>query len=100
MAGTRVRKTTEEKLSEVETQIAIAQQEIEKQNARLTETKKQVAEKIKSQKARIKSLEQKRNAILNPKPVARRVGMKTVMDKVKEMGMSPKEMAEKLGIEL
>lgn len=50
--------------------------------------------KIEKKKAEIAELEKKKYQLLHP------VTMKDVMDKAKEAGLSPKEIAEKLGLEL
>lgn len=56
--------------------------------------------KIKKHEADIEKLKLKRDNILNPKPRKSRTGMKTIIDKAKEQGMTAEEIAEKLGIEL
>lgn len=57
--------------------------------------------KIESHKSAIQKLEQKREAILNPKPrTSKAAGMKTLIAKAKEAGLTNEEIAEKLGIPL
>lgn len=57
--------------------------------------------KIAFHKEKVTMLEAKKEAILNPKPRGgRKKGMNTVLSKAKEMGMTPDEIAEKLGISL
>ena len=50
--------------------------------------------KIAKKKAEVAELEAKKQELLHP------VTMKDVMDKAKEAGLSPKEVAEKLGLEM
>ena len=53
-----------------------------------------IDEKIKKKRAEIKLLEEKKKQILNP------VSMRSVLSKAKEAGMTPEEVADKLGIKL
>ena len=53
-----------------------------------------IDEKIAKRKAEIESLESQKNKLLHP------VNMKTVMAKAKEIGMTPEEIAEKLGLDI
>ena len=53
-----------------------------------------IDQKIEKKKAEIAALEQQKNKLLHP------VNMRTVMAKAKEVGMTPEEIAEKLGIEV
>ena len=55
---------------------------------------KSIDEKIAKKQAEIAELEAQKQKILHP------VSMKAVMAKAKEAGMSPEEIAEKLGLEL
>lgn len=100
MAERRRRRTAEELIEDVEKQIEAAHKEIEAQQKKLEEIKKSTAAKIRELKAKVKKLESRRETLLNPKPRTGRVGMNKVMAKAKAMGMSPKEIAEKLGIEI
>ena len=50
--------------------------------------------KIEKKRAEIKALEEKKKQILNP------VSMRSVLSKAKEAGMTPEEVAGKLGIKL
>ena len=50
--------------------------------------------KIEQKKAEIAELENKKQQLLHP------VTMKEVIDKAKKAGLSPKEIAEKLGLEV
>ena len=53
-----------------------------------------IDEKIAKKRAEIESLESQKNKLLHP------VNMKTVMAKAKEIGMTPEEIAEKLGLDI
>lgn len=53
-----------------------------------------IDEKISKKKAEIKALETQKQKLLHP------VTMKTVMEKEKASGLSPEEIAEKLGLEM
>ena len=53
-----------------------------------------IDQKIAKKKAEIEALEQQKNRLLHP------VNMRTVMTKAKEAGMTPEEIAEKLGIKV
>ncbi len=53
-----------------------------------------IDEKIAKKQAEIAELEAKKQALLHP------LTMKDVLDKAKEAGLSPKEVAAKLGLEL
>ena len=53
-----------------------------------------IDEKISKKKAEIKALETQKQKLLHP------VTMKTVMEKSKASGLSPEEIAEKLGLEM
>lgn len=53
-----------------------------------------IDQKIAKKKAEMEALEQQKNKLLHP------VNMRTVMAKAKEAGMTPEEIAEKLGIEV
>lgn len=53
-----------------------------------------IDEKISKKKADIEALEAQKQKLLHP------VTMKTVMEKVKASGLSPEEIAEKLGLEM
>lgn len=53
-----------------------------------------IDEKISKKKAEINALETQKQKLLHP------VTMKTVMEKAKASGLSPEEIAEKLGLEM
>lgn len=53
-----------------------------------------IDEKIEKKQAEIAELEAQKQKLLHP------VNMRTVMAKAKEAGLSPEEIAEKLGIEI
>lgn len=53
-----------------------------------------IDDKVAKKKAEIETLEAQKQKLLHP------VNMKTVMAKAKEAGLSPEEIAEKLGLEV
>lgn len=53
-----------------------------------------IDQKIAKKEAEIAELKAKKEKLLHP------VTMKTVMEKIKETGMSPEDIAEKLGLDL
>ena len=53
-----------------------------------------IDQKIEKKKAEIEALEAQKQKLLHP------VNLKTVMAKAKEAGLTPEEIAEKLGIEV
>lgn len=60
----------------------------------------EIDKKIAAHKANIAVLEEKKKAILNPKPrITKAAKMKAIIEGAKKSGMSPEEIAEKLGIE-
>lgn len=61
----------------------------------------EIDKKIAGHKDAIQKLEAKKNTILNPKPRASKAaGLKALISKAKEAGMSNEEIAQKLGISL
>lgn len=61
----------------------------------------EIDKKIAGHKEAIKKLEAKKHTILNPKPRASKAaGLKALISKAKEAGMTNEEIAEKLGISL
>ena len=61
----------------------------------------EIDKKIAGHKEAIKKLEAKKHTILNPKPRASKAaGLKALISKDKEAGMTNEEIAEKLGISL
>ena len=84
----RIRRTKEQIVADLDKKIA-------DHNDAIKQIEETVAPKI-------AKLEAKKEAALNPAPrtYTRKKGMKSVMDKAKELGMSPEEVAEKLGISL
>ena len=60
----------------------------------------EIEQKIETHRANIAVLEGKKAAILNPAPRRKRVGVGTVLKAAKESGMTPEEIANKLGIKL
>lgn len=61
----------------------------------------EIEKKIESHKASIQKLEEKKKMILYPKPRITKAGkIKAIMEKAKELDLTPEEIAEKLGITL
>lgn len=91
----RTRRTKEQIVADLDKKIGDHKDAIKK----IEET---VAPKIAKHKDAIAKLEAKKEAVLNPSPrtYARKKGMKSVIDKAKELGMTPEEVAEKLGFSL
>lgn len=94
----RVRRTKEELVADYERKIAYHQgmaQQLDEKIALLNEKKEKHLSVI-------EKLDAKKDNILNPKPriFTRKKGMKSVMDKAKELGMTAEQVAEKLGISL
>lgn len=91
----RTRRTKEQIVADLDKKIGDHKDAIKK----IEET---VAPKIAKHKDAIAKLEAKKEAVLNPAPrtYARKKGMKSVIDKAKELGMTPEEVAEKLGFSL
>lgn len=59
----------------------------------------EIDSKIAKHKSDIANLEARKEAILNPKPRITKAGkIKAVIDIAKKSGMSPEEIAEKLGV--
>ena len=72
---------------------------------RKTRTKEEriaeIDKKIESHKKSIETLEAKKEAILNPKPRTRKIkSVNSVIAKAKEAGLTPEEIAKKLGLEI
>ena len=75
MSETRKRRTKEEMVSEIDA-------------------------KIETHKKNIAALEARKKAILNPKPRKTEISMNTVMKKAKEKGLSAKDIAKRLDINI
>lgn len=61
----------------------------------------EIDKKIAAHEANIATLKKKKEAILNPKPRrSKAAGMKALITKAKESGMTNEQIAEKLGITL
>lgn len=56
--------------------------------------------KIASHKLMVSKLEEKKNAILNPKSKTKKSTIKNILSQAKANGMSADEIAKKLGIEI
>lgn len=59
-----------------------------------------IDKKIETHKANIIALEEKKEAILNPQPRKRPASIKSIIDLAKSNGMTPEEIAKKLGMKL
>lgn len=90
----RVRRTKDVLVAEYDKKIQEHKDAIEK-------IKAEAASKIAHHEGVIAKWEAKKDTTLNPKARApRKKGMKSVIEKAKELGMSAEEVAEKLGITL
>lgn len=95
----RVRRSKEELVQEYERKIAYHQGMV----SQLEEKIAVLTAKLEKHQNAAEKLEAKKENTLNPKPrvfTRKRTGMKSVMDKAKEMGMTADQIAEKLGISL
>lgn len=97
----RIRRSGEELAAAFDAQIADLQKKIEDEE---NKQKKYIAdskEKIKGFRAKIKKLEAKKEAALNPKPRGKKKDeFKAIIEAAKKSGMSAAQMAEKLGFNL
>jgi hypothetical protein len=73
MSETKVRRSKEERIAEIDAKLQI-------------------------HKRHITALEAKKNMILNPPARKVRTSVKSIIDKAKESGMTPEEIAKKLGL--
>lgn len=91
----RVRRSKEEIVADLEKKIAYHEDQAKK----WTET---LGAKVKTHTDAIEKLKAKKEAVLNPKERAprKKTGMNAVIAKAKESGLTPEEIAAKLGIEL
>ena len=94
----RIRRSKDEIVAEYERKISYHQGMVVK----LEEQIGILNEKMDKHQKAVEKLEAKKNATLNPKPriFPRKKGMKSVLDKAKEMGMTAEQVADKLGIHL
>ena len=95
----RIRRTKEEIVAEYDRKIEYHQGMV----AQLEERISALNAKMEKHQNAIERLESKKDATLNPKPrilPRRKNSMKTVMDRVKEMGMTAEQVADRLGISL
>lgn len=73
-------------------------------NKRIRRSKEEIVAEIDAKiayhKERISSLEEKKERTLNPKTRKKALTIKKVIDFVKAEGMSPEELARKLGLEI
>lgn len=94
----RIRRSKDEIVAEYERKIAYHEGMVAQLNEKIGVLE---GKKTKHQKA-IETIEAKKETTLNPKPriFTRKKGMKTVLDKAKELGMTAEQVADKLGISL
>ena len=95
----RIRRSKEEIVAEYERKIEYHQGMVSQLEERIAV----LTGKLEKHTNAIEKLEAKKENTLNPKPrilTRRKSGMKTVMDKAKELGMSAEQIADKLGITL
>lgn len=82
----------------------MATEKTEKQKFARRSKEERIAEidaKIAGYKEKIEKLEQRKEAVLNPKPRASKAsGMKALIAKAKEAGLTNEEIAAKLGISI
>ena len=95
----RVRRSKEELVQEYERKIAYHQGMV----SQLEEKIAVLTAKMEKHQNAVEKLEEKKENTINPKPrifTRKRNGVKLVMDKAKEMGMTAEQIAERLGITL
>lgn len=95
----RVRRSKEELVQEYERKIAYHQGMV----SQLEEKIAVLTAKMEKHQNAVEKLEAKKENTLNPKPrifTRKKNGVKVVMDKAKELGMTAEQIAEKLGITL
>lgn len=94
----RIRRSKEDIVAEIQKKIEFHEEGIKA----LKEKCAEYEAKIKKHTDIIEKLEAKKEATLHPKerPPRKKSGMNAVIAKAKEQGMTPEEIAEKLGIEL
>ena len=91
----RVRRSKEEIVADIQKKIDFHEEQIKKLNETL-------GSKLKSHTEAVEKLKAKKEAVLNPKERAprKKKGMNAVIALAKEKGMTPEEIAKKLGIEI
>ena len=95
-----VKRTAEEISQTYDTKIQYHESQIEKLKGKI----KELEGKVKGHNSQIKQLNKDKEKALNPTPRVRarstKRGLTAVVQKAKEMGLTPQEMAEKLGFSL
>lgn len=99
----RVRRTTEERIAEIDSKIEELGNQIQAIEAKKQESAATFDERISKVQARIKELDKQKAAILGPKPP--RKPRKTKKEKIQDLmkqaqraGLKPEEIAERLGL--
>lgn len=99
----RVRRTTEERIAEIDAKIEECGKQIQAIEAKKQESEAAFDERISKVQARIKELDKQKAAILAPKPP--RKPRKTKKEKIQDLmkqaqkaGLKPEEIAERLGL--
>ena len=96
------RRPVEERIAEIDGKIQKLNDEISSVKAKKENLISSYDQKIANGVARIKDLEKKKEAILNPKPRARRKTKKQKMNELLQQalksGLSPEDLADKLGL--
>ena len=99
----RVRRTTEERIAEIDSKIEELGNQIQAIEAKKQESAATFDERISKVQARIKELDKQKAAILAPKPP--RKPRKTKKEKIQDLmkqaqraGLKPEEIAERLGL--
>lgn len=96
------RRPVEERIAEIDGKIQKLNDEISSVKAKKENLISSYDQKIANGVARIKDLEKKKEAILNPKPRTRRKTKKQKMNELLQQalksGLSPEDLADKLGL--
>ena len=99
----RVRRTTEERIAEIDSKIKECEKQIQAIEVKKQETLASFDERIKKVQSRIKGLDKQKAEILAPKPP--RKPRKTKKEKIQDLmkqaqkaGLKPEEIAERLGL--
>lgn len=99
----RVRRTTEERIAEIDSRIEECKKQIQAIEVKKQETIASFDERIKKVQSRIKGLDKQKAEILAPKPP--RKPRKTKKEKIQDLmkqaqkaGLKPEEIAERLGL--
>jgi len=100
----RTRRTPEERAAELDAKVETLRQTIAKYEAQKDSAMREYDNKIAAVTAKIETLEQQKADLLTPKPRKRRVTKKqkteAVIRQAIKSGLSPNEVAERLGVDL